>query len=398
MKKFLKTKGTKIVKEDKPIILGGVNLGGWLMMEAYILYAPNRAERFFKENFAKSLGQEALREFEDGFRNNFIREDDFKNIARLGLNCIRLPFNCRLVEAAPYKYSEEGLKVLDRALNWAAQNEIYVILDLHAAPGAQNHDWHSDSLGQAELWQNAEYQKRTYALWEFLADRYKEKEYVAGYDLLNEAVLGDNALLNRFYKEVIKAIRRSDKNHILFIEGNRWAQDLGVLDKFNDDNYVLSIHNYEPLEFSFNFITGINYPFKTPKGSWNKTLMYEHLLKSKKIADEHDVPVFVGEFGVNARDGFYGEDIWLKDTLSCYKKLGFHWTYWTYKAIKNFVHPDGLYSYAPNPVWVNRPGPLMGWETYHLHWTTSKHDMIESWKTKHFAPNQALLKVLKDAK
>ncbi len=395
MNQFLKTKKTQIIGPDnKPITLRGVNFGGWLMMEAYILYAPNNPERGFKEDFAKKLGPAALKSFEKNFRANFVCEDDFKNIAQLGFNCVRVPFNHRLVESTPYHYSKEGLKVLDDVLAWAKKYKVYVILDLHGAAGCQNHDWHSDSFGKAELWTNKVYQKRTLALWKFIADRYKNEPYLAGYDLLNESILTDTKLLNRFYKEIIGGIRHVDKNHILFIEGNRWAQDIECLEEFDDDNYALSIHNYEPIDFTFNFVPQLSYPLKSKQGSWDKKTTYQHLLKHKKLSDARGVPIFVGEFGINARNSFYGEDKWLDDTLRCYKELGFHWTYWTYKAIKNFVFPDGVYSYLSNPPWVNRVGPKMGWDTFASHWPTRQKEMIESWQTKNFEPNTAVLKTL----
>ena len=200
MKHFLRRDKTRIAaKGGKPVILQGVNLGGWLMMEAYILYAPNFPEQRFKREFAAALGQKALRLFEKKYRENFIRERDIQNIARLGFNCMRVPFNGRLVEKAPYRYDRNGVRFLDRVIRWAGKCGIWVILDLHAAPGSQNHDWHGDSAGKAELWTKENCQDRTLALWEFLADRYKNEEYVAGYDLLNEAVLDDTELLNRFY-------------------------------------------------------------------------------------------------------------------------------------------------------------------------------------------------------
>ncbi len=65
MRKFLITRGTKIVKPNgRPIVLKGVNLGGWLMMEGYILGAPNNPEQAFKREFVKKLGPRTLAAFE----------------------------------------------------------------------------------------------------------------------------------------------------------------------------------------------------------------------------------------------------------------------------------------------------------------------------------------------
>ncbi len=388
MKGFLSQEATKIVDEaGREVVLKGVNLGGWLMMEGYILHSINFAARIFKKNFAKALGKKALDDFETDFHDNFIKEKDFKRIAQMKFNCIRLPFHYGLIESKPYVYSKEGLKYLDRAVAWAKKYKLWVILDLHAAPGAQNHDWHSDSLGKAGLWHNKEYQKRTFALWEFLADHFKDEKTIAGYDLLNESVIDDSRLLNAFYKTLIKRIRSVDKNHILFVEGNKWAMDLDCLDTFDDTNMALSIHSYQPLEFTFNFVPHLSYPLKHDGLAWNRGTLKKMLLAYKRIAQKRGLPVFVGEFGVNYRQGLFGEDAYLRDILLCFKEFGFHWTYWTYKAVKNNVFPDGIFSFMKNPPWVNRQGPFFGWDNYPQHWRKSRKQIIASWQTDNFTKN-----------
>ena len=76
-----------------------------------------------------------------------------------------------------------------------------------------------------------------------------------------------------------------------------------------------------------------------------------------------------------------------------FKDMGFHWTYWTYKAVKNNIFPDGIFSYLKNPPWVNRAGPLTGWETYHLHWAESRREIIRSWRTEQYQANKVILDV-----
>lgn len=398
VKNFLKTNGTKIIHpQEGTVILQGVNLGGWLMMEGYILHSLNFPVQQFKKKFKQRLGQAALEAFESEFRNNFIREDDLCRIAGFGFNCIRLPFHYRLIESRPCRYSNRGTAYLDRLLNWAKRRRLWVILDLHAAPGAQNHDWHSDSQGKAELWTRKDFQKRTYALWEFLADRYKGCEAVAGYDILNEAVTEDVGTLNAFYRNIIQHIRRVDKNHIIFVEGNTWAVDLDCLAKFEDDNLALSIHAYQPLDFTSHFVPHLTYPFRYNGQRWNKNIIRKQLSHYAKIAQRRAVPVFVGEFGVNYRQGLYGENLWVQDMLALFKEFGFSWTYWTYKAIKNNIFPDGLLSYYDNPPWVNRQGPLLGWDTYALHWPKRKNEIIRFWQSGDYKENTSVLDVLKDA-
>jgi len=399
MSAFLKVNQGHIEQEGKKIYLHGVNLGGWLMMEGYILHSLNEAEQSFKSRFAKTLGEKAAREFEKSFGDHFIREHDFARIASMGFNCIRLPFNSRLVEQAPYRYSDDGVAYLDQAIQWAKKHGLWVILDLHAACGPQNHDWHSDSLGKAELWTNITLQKRTAALWEYLASRYADEPTVAGYDLVNEAVIDDPKRLNAFYGMVITAIRAVDKNHILFVEGNKWATDIACLDRFEDDNLSLSIHFYEPLDFTFNFVPSLRYPLegKAGAGTFDQTMMRGRMEQYAKAAKSYGAPIFVGEFGVNYRDGYYGEHLWLSDLLEIFRSCHFHWTYWTYKAVKNNVFPDGVFSARQNPPWINRQGPRIGWDMYAALWSDHKKEIVASWETPAFAANEKIVQVLQNA-
>ena len=128
-----------------PENIRGVNLGGWLMMEGYILGGRNIAERRFKAALKASCGARHLEEFEEKFRDTFITEEDFKNISLMKATAVRVPFNARLIERRPRAFSEEGFRYLDRAFSWGRRYGVGVILDLHAACGPQNEDWHSDS-------------------------------------------------------------------------------------------------------------------------------------------------------------------------------------------------------------------------------------------------------------
>jgi len=396
MENFIAVHGTQLLHRGRPVHLKGVNLGGWLMMEGYILHALNQAEQLFKRRFSDHLGPAALVEFEKVFRDNFIKEEDFATIASWGLNCVRLPFNCRLINHGAGK-KDKGVQYLDKAIRWAKKNKLWVILDLHAAWGAQNHDWHSDSVGEARLWHSPGDQKRTVDLWAFLADRYRDETNVAGYDLLNEAVVDDPAKLNAFYREVVKTVRGCDRNHVIFVEGNRWATDIEYLERFPDDNLALSIHYYEPLEFTFNFVPCLAYPLKGAQGVFDRHAVHRRMAKYARVAAKYKAPVLVGEFGVNSRDGYYGEDRWVTDVLTVFEANGFHWTYWTYKAVKNSVFPDGIMSFVGNPPWVNRQGHQLGWDTYVHHWPTRKREIIRSWKTEAFRPNTKIINALKAA-
>lgn len=398
---FLRVDKNDIVDESgKPVTLKGVALGGWLMMEGYMYYGRNIPEKTFKENFEKAAGREAVQEFTRAFRDTFIREYDIKLIKEWGANCIRVPFNYRLVEfeERPFSFNEEGVKYLDRIVEWCEAYDLYCILDMHALPGAQNPDWHSDCVGEPEFFKDPFNQDRYLRLWHFLADRYKNSSAVAGYDVMNEPIvpLHQEGMLKDLYEKVTSEIRDVDPKHIIFLEGSEWSARIWFLGTPKDKNTAYSVHAYVPTEFAFNWIPGLTFPGKVHGIEWNKGMIDVLAKQYKNYCARHRVPLYVGEFGVNCRDGHYGENAWVTDALYIFAKYHFHWTYWTYKSVANAVFPDGVYRYVENPAWVNRKGPIMGWETFYTLWNKEKHHIINSWKTEHFTRNDKLYHILKN--
>ena len=64
---------------------------------------------------------------------------------------------------------------------------MYVVFDLHAAPGSQGTDANiADALQPLDFWYQPIYQDMTARLWATLARRYRNDARVAMYDLLNE--------------------------------------------------------------------------------------------------------------------------------------------------------------------------------------------------------------------
>ncbi|MDR1287753.1 MAG: glycoside hydrolase family 5 protein [Treponema sp.] len=84
----------------------------------------------------------------------------------------------------------------------------------------------ADSSDPAYL-QTGGYQQRFFSLWKYIADHYRNEEYIAGYDLMNEPVAEgeeEEKMLNEVYKSATRAIREVDKNHIVFLKGNMWGR------------------------------------------------------------------------------------------------------------------------------------------------------------------------------
>jgi len=161
-KGILRTEGKIIVDADgKEIVFKGIGLGGWLVPEGYMFnmsgFANSPSE--IKSKIIGVVGEANAEIIYNNFRKTFITEADIDSIASWGFNNIRLPMHYELLTPRnePYVYSEYGFEIIDSLVKWCKKNDIYLILDLHAAPGGQSAEPISDYDSRyPSLWENEE--------------------------------------------------------------------------------------------------------------------------------------------------------------------------------------------------------------------------------------------------
>ncbi len=241
--KFMRLENNSLVTPSGiPITLKSVNLGGWLLWEGWIFGGGFTKESVIKNRLLQLLGSEEYNNFLSRFYENYITEKDIALIAARGFNSIRLPFNYRIFTAEDSGYID-GFKKMDEVIRWCKKYNLYLIPDMHAAPGGQNNLFISDPEN-SKLWSSIDDQQQTYDLWMKIAERYKNDTTISGYDLLNEPDINNTSTLVNFYSNLVKSIRSVDKNHLLIIEGNKMAHSFkGFPAKF-DDNQIYSYHYY----------------------------------------------------------------------------------------------------------------------------------------------------------
>jgi endoglucanase len=353
---FLKVNGDRIQNQaGEVVVLRGVGLGGWMNMENFITGFPANEEAF-RRAVRRALGREKAEYFFDRYLDCFFTEADAGFIRSLGHNLVRLPFNYRHFEddMNPMVIRDSGFKPLDRAIRLCADQGIYTILDLHAAPGYQNQDWHSDNpTHQALFWDHKHFQDRTVWLWEVLADRYKDNPWVAGYNLLNEPSDPTRERLDPFYRRVVSAIRAVDPAHIIFLEGDHFSRDFSP---FGDPlpNTVYAIHNYAVP----GFIEGGDYPGHSWGEYFDRAVLRDQFLHTCRYMFENGTPIWVGEFGP-VYTGDLQKDAMryrlLQDQLSIYQEFGIHWSLWTYKDLG--LH--GVVNLRGDSDWIRKIKPVL---------------------------------------
>ncbi len=348
---FLRIKGSEIVGADEqPVVLRGTSLGGWMNMENFITgYPANESGQ--RQAIRVVLGQDRYEFFFDRFMEYFFTEDDARFIASLGLNLLRLPVNYRHFEddLRPFEIIESGFKHLDRVIDLCARHGIYTIVDLHAVPGWQNGNWHSDNPTHVALfWQHKHFQDRTVHLWQVLAEHYKDNPWVAGYNPMNEPDDASERLIEPIYRRLVDAIHTVDPQHLIFLEGNRYARDFHM---FGEPlpGVVYTHHDYA----APGIVAGGRYPGELAGQYYDRETLQETFLAHSQYMLQHQVPIWVGEFGAI----YTGEpetdamrERLVRDQLEIYNHYHASWAIWLYKDIGL----QGLAYAAPDSPWRQR--------------------------------------------
>ena len=295
----------------EPLTLRGVNLGGWLLWEGWIWGGGFQSESTLQERLEALAGREATADFRAQVYASFITEADIARIAELGFNVVRLPFHHQLLEdeGDRYVYKASGWEVLDRALDWCAAHDVYVVLTLHAAPGGQSAMFTADPQGPERLWASEAYQARTVALWKAIAERYRDRAIIAGYDLLNEPVPPAADDLIALYADLIAAIRSVDPNHLIIVEGAGYARDFSIFAGPLTHNQAYSFHMY----------------------TWFGDNRKDELEKYREVSSRHNLPMWNGEFGENSYER-------LESTVALFQDPAYGlagWAFWTWKKAPN---------------------------------------------------------------
>lgn len=179
----------------------GVSLGGWLLLEpgpSYPLFQNNlapdktqaRCEWDLMKVLRKKLGKRGTEEVMKAHRDTHTTKADFERIRDSGLNAVRLPFGYWAVsDPRPNEpYVGGALQYVDRAVDWAEECGLQLVLDLHGCPGGESPEAPCGRRQRPESRWHWKHWDRAHSLkvLEMLAKRYCGRSCVTGFEVCNE--------------------------------------------------------------------------------------------------------------------------------------------------------------------------------------------------------------------
>lgn len=314
---FVRVSGTDLVAPDgSKLFIRGTNLGNWLNPEGYMFgFEKTNSPHYIDRMFCELVGPDATAEFWKEFKDNYITRKDVEFIASTGANTIRLPFNYKLFTDEDYMgltSNQDGFARVDSVVEWCRDNNLYLILDMHDAPGGQTGDNIDDSHGYPWLFESETSQQLFCDIWKNIAARYCNEPVILGYELINEPIAHFfdnkdelNAKLEPLYKRAVAEIREVDGNHIILLGGPQWNSNFEPFTDWKfDDNIMYTCHRYggpATAEAIGSFIA---------------------------FRDSTGLPMYMGEIGHNT-------DEWQRDFSEVMEANNIGYTFWPYKKVDN---------------------------------------------------------------
>jgi hypothetical protein len=276
---------------------------------------------------------------------------------------VRLPIDYELLEDEDGNSREKGYERLERAVGWARENELNMVLDLHKTAGFS----FDPGEQEAGFFESEKYQERFYALWERIARRFGRDGDMLAFELLNEVTEREyGPVWNRIAGECIRRIRAYAPDTKILI-GGYWHNSAAAVKDLSlpfDENIVYNFHCYEPLIFthqgaywmppmdtSFRISATATYGEmasasermlngslagleKLPAdGRLSADFFKAFMAEAAAAAEARNVPLYCGEYGVI--DNATPEDtlLWYKAIHAAFEAYGIGRAAWSYRQM-----------------------------------------------------------------
>jgi endoglucanase len=259
-----------------------------------------------------------------------------------GFNHVRLPvtWHEHTQLEAPYEIDSEFLIRVEKVVDWALAQGLYVIINAH----------HESWL--KENYQDQKNKNRIDSIWIKIAAHFKEKPAKLMFELLNEPDGMTVEEVNEANKRILAIIRNENPNRLAVFSGNGFTPIDSLLateipdiqDKFLIGNF----HSYDPWEFA-------GQCKKNWGSSEDKSNLRQVYQRASDWAMVNQIPVMVNEFGAAKFDFTQPENVcdlserlaYLTEHVSLASEFGIAGSFWddggsfsTYDRTNNTWGPE----------------------------------------------------------
>lgn len=342
----------------------GINLGNWLVLEKWMdpsVFAQTDAEDEY--TLCARLPEDEKRRRYREHRERYVTEADFRAIAAMGIETVRIPVPHFLFEARDRFVP--CAEYLDRAFDWAERTGLKLLIDLHTVPGGHNGTDNSGICGVCTWSTRREYVDQTLEVLETIARRYGDRTAMWGIEVLNEPMCADTPYstmmniqtLSRYYPAADRELAKDNENYSLAFLKDFYREAYQRIRQFlPDDKKVVFADAFylEGWEAFFaekpftNIVLDTHQYLTIVEGAFGenrKIERYEEYFaqQRKTLADiAAKIPVIVGEWSLSSRVDMQGCSS-EEDKRCILRRMGKGylemlsptdgWFYWNYKIM-----------------------------------------------------------------
>lgn len=233
------------------------------------------------------------------------------------------------------KWLDGALGECDKALDACEKYGLKVLVDLHTPPGGRTNG------GVCRMFSEKRYQDKLIEVWGKIARRYKGRDVVYAYDLLNEAVEGSVSAGLMNWRELAtaaaKTIRQVDPGKPVVFEPSPWGGPDGfdALVPLDIDRVIYSFHMYKPHQFTHQGVydskADLVYPGLINGIRWDKESLRAAMAAAIDFQEEFNVHIYVGEFSAIRWAPDNSAYRYLRDAIELFEEYGWDWSYHAFR-------------------------------------------------------------------
>lgn len=268
------------------------------------------------------------------------KEDDFRTLRNWGATLVRFQI-CRNWHL---ENDNQDLDEFDQWLDgmldhldheilpWAGKYGMDVVVDLHVAPGGR-------VKSEMKMFYEKRFGDHFILCWQRIARRFKGRDNIYGYDLINEPNQQSQGIDDGDYwdlqRRAAEAIRVIDPDVSIIVESNDWASPatFSYMRPIRLPNVIYQAHMYLPLAYTHQ---GVHNPsgwipakYPDPQNGWDKDFLRQKLSDVRNFQLEHNAKIYIGEFSAIAWAA--GADIYIRDLISIFEEYGWDWSFHAFR-------------------------------------------------------------------
>lgn len=250
--------------------------------------------------------------------------------ADMGFKHVRIPVRWepseRSLAASPYTIYPSFLNRIKQVVDSTLSHGMYAIINMH------HHE---------DLYENPDNQKERFlGMWEQIADFFKDYPDSLIFEVLNEPHGNLSATKwNVFLDDALKTIRVTNPERIVLIGVAEYGGLAGLskLQLPDDENIILTLHYYNPFQFTHQGAEWSDGSEDWLGTEWNDTKTERQTIQNdfaplKAYEEQHKIPIHIGEFGAYYKADIASRERWTTYLARYFESLNWSWAYWEFSA------------------------------------------------------------------